>query len=42
MSDDMRSSIRAAVVAMASDDPDLVVPQALYLVTTSSQFQVER
>jgi hypothetical protein len=42
MSDDMRSSIHAAVVAMASDDPDLLAPQALYLVTTSSQFQVER
>ena len=42
MSPEMRASIRQAVNAIAVHQPQLAAPQALYLVATSSQYQVER
>jgi uncharacterized protein (DUF1800 family) len=42
MSPEMRASIRGAVDAISVRQPQLAAPQALYLVATSSQYQVER
>ena len=42
MSDDMRSSIVTAVNAVSSSNSLLRARQALYLVATSSQYQVQR
>jgi len=42
MSDEMRSSIETAVSAVSSSNSLLRARQALYLVATSSQYQVQR
>jgi hypothetical protein len=42
MSSEMKSSIVVAVAAVAATNPTKRVRTALYLVLTSSQYQVER
>jgi hypothetical protein len=42
MSSDMRSKVLTAVQAIASSNPLLRAQNAIYLVATSSQFQVQR
>ena len=42
MSDEMKTSIAGAVSAVSSTDTLLRARQALYLVATSSQYQVQR
>jgi len=42
MSDDMKNSIIGAISAVSSTNTLLRARQALYLVATSSQYQVQR
>lgn len=42
MSSTMRSTIRTAVTAVASSNPTLRTQTAIYLIATSSQYQVQR
>jgi hypothetical protein len=42
MSSDMRSSILSAVLAVPATSPDVRVRTALFLITSSSQYQIQR
>jgi hypothetical protein len=42
MSAEMRQNIKTAVTAVAATNPRLRVRTAVYLIATSSQYQVQR